>query len=390
MRNLADEGCMFTEAVSVTSTTTPSVASILTGCYPIRHGIRSLSGYRLDNEIVTIAEVLRDIGYHTHAEVTGPLVPQTGLGRGFETWRWRKPNESVHYDWGTRFLGKLRESFLREPFLLLLHLFELHEPRTVPEEFRRKEFGKTTYDQALSALDWWLGELLSLVDRQRTIIILTSDHGERVENNRIVKHVADIYSLPRRILRRVGLARLWPPLNIIGHGFGVREDLIRIPLIVSGYGIRKGLLVDDLVRQIDIMPTIMEIVCASSELSSVQGRSLHPLVTGMTLAPEAAYMEACGITLRNRNNWLASIRTQEWKYIRGLFNTKLPERLYNLKADPTESRNLSKDPLYTQLLEDFRTLMENIQTETPVREQALSAEDQKAVEENLRQLGYID
>ena len=390
MRNLADEGCMFTEAISVTSTTTPSVASILTGCYPVRHGIRSLSGYGLNNNIITMAEVLSDMGYHTYAEVTGALSGKTGLNRGFEIWNWRRLSESVHSNWGQQFLTNLRKGFFQQPYFLLLHLLELHEPRIVPSKFKGRRFGKTTYDQALSAVDWWVGELLSLVDRERTTIVLTSDHGERVENNPIVKYVADIYNLPRRILRRVGLARLWPPLNVIGHGFGVREDLIRIPLIVSGYGIRKGLLVDDLVRQIDIMPTIMEIVCAPSDLRSVQGRSLYPLMTGKTLVPEAAYVEACGITLRNRNNWLASIRTQEWKYIRGLFNTKLPERLYNLKADPTESRNLSKDPLYAQILEDFRALMENIQTGVPVRQEALSAEDQKAIEENLRQLGYID
>ena len=61
----------FTAAIAAATTTTPSVATILTGRYPSDHGIRSLLGYKLQPNVPTLAEILRQHGYHTVAEVTG-------------------------------------------------------------------------------------------------------------------------------------------------------------------------------------------------------------------------------------------------------------------------------------------------------------------------------
>ncbi len=81
---LVQRGAAFRQCVSTTTSTTPSFSSILTGCYPPRHGVRGLQGYRLSSDVTTIAEAFQAAGYHTHAEVTGPLLPETGILRGFE------------------------------------------------------------------------------------------------------------------------------------------------------------------------------------------------------------------------------------------------------------------------------------------------------------------
>ena len=84
MDSLASKGASFTQCICTSTTTTPSFSSILTGCYPPKHGVRGLQGYRLSPSLTTMAEAFAAAGYETHAEVTGPLLPETGVLRGFE------------------------------------------------------------------------------------------------------------------------------------------------------------------------------------------------------------------------------------------------------------------------------------------------------------------
>src|SRR5919198_4317975 len=69
---LVGRGRSFTNAVTVTPTTTPAVASMLTGCYPFEHGLRGLAGYTLPDDVLTLASALSELGYRTEAHVTGP------------------------------------------------------------------------------------------------------------------------------------------------------------------------------------------------------------------------------------------------------------------------------------------------------------------------------
>src|SRR3990170_1080142 len=74
---LATRGASFSQAICTCTTTTPSFSSLLTGCYPPKHGVRGLQGYRLSPDVTTIAEAFGSAGYRTYAEVTGPLLPET-------------------------------------------------------------------------------------------------------------------------------------------------------------------------------------------------------------------------------------------------------------------------------------------------------------------------
>lgn len=80
----ATSSAAFHQCIATSTTTTPSFASILTGTYPPKHGVRGLQGYRLSPSVTTIAEAFKSSGYHTYAEVTGPLLPETGVLRGFD------------------------------------------------------------------------------------------------------------------------------------------------------------------------------------------------------------------------------------------------------------------------------------------------------------------
>ena len=85
----AEQGTAFHQCVCTATTTTPSFSSILTGCYPPKHTVRGLKGYQLSSSVKTAAEVFSAEGYNTYAEVTGPLLPATGILRGFDEARHR-------------------------------------------------------------------------------------------------------------------------------------------------------------------------------------------------------------------------------------------------------------------------------------------------------------
>ena len=85
---LTSGSVVYTQAIASTSSTTLSFACLLTGCYPPRHGIRGLMRYRLA-DVQTLPELLRAHGYHTHAEMTGPLLPEVGLDRRFHSYVFR-------------------------------------------------------------------------------------------------------------------------------------------------------------------------------------------------------------------------------------------------------------------------------------------------------------
>lgn len=97
--SLCQKGTVFSQAISTTTTTSPSVASILTGVYPPVHGIRSLSGYKLNHRMKTLAEVFLENGYNTYAEVTGPLLPVLGLNKGFDEYKLRDRNDNLYSSW---------------------------------------------------------------------------------------------------------------------------------------------------------------------------------------------------------------------------------------------------------------------------------------------------
>ena len=71
----ARKGAAFRQCICSTTTTTPSFSSMLTGCYPPRHGVRGLRGYRLNPSITTMPEAFGLAGYSTHVEAADPLVP---------------------------------------------------------------------------------------------------------------------------------------------------------------------------------------------------------------------------------------------------------------------------------------------------------------------------
>lgn len=175
---LAARGVVFPTAVVETPCTTPSFTNLLTARFSPRHGVQRVWGDRLANDVPMLTRTLADAGYHTCAEVTGPLLPEIGLARGFDEYRYRAPCDYLHTDWGTQLCERLRSGY-RRPWFVLLHLWELHPPRQILPGFDTPDFGATAYDRAVSSLDAQLARVLAAAGDD-TLVVFTADHGEKL------------------------------------------------------------------------------------------------------------------------------------------------------------------------------------------------------------------
>jgi len=343
---LINEGVYFTNAIAVSTTTSPSFASILTGLYPARHGIRQLRGKKLRKNVVTLPQILANNGYFTIAQVTGPLLKILGLDKGFHVYEYRDKEKTVYSDWWRETFKKIKE--LQEPWFFLLHLWELHGHPTVPSEYNSFRYGLCKYVRALVALDRKLGELLSILS-DNTLIVLLGDHGEvypshskktwlRYSADRCLKKCLKI--ILTRLFRVSSVKNLEKSSVKLGHGFSVKDILVKIPLILKHRNLPKGLKIDIQVSHVDIFPTLLDFLGIKYELEySLDGRSLLPIIRGEDFSWRPVICEACGAQLK-REEYELAVRTPRYKFILKPYVRGDKGKLYDLRKDPQEKRNI--------------------------------------------------
>lgn len=382
MDELRETGISCQNTFASATTTTPAVASLLSGLYAEGNGIYSLRRGSLAADAETLATVLGENGYTTHGLVTGPLVPGTGLDRGFDTYECRDESASVFGPWHQEALAELES--LEAPFFAFVHLWELHEKISVPPAFDRPEYGELPYERALSALDPAIRELTEAVPDD-TLIALVGDHGESITHRHNplrlgLKALRDGLKYYLGVDTRGVVSRLnrrldgWGPdiddhFLENGHGENVFDFTANVPFILTGSNIESATVTEQ-VRQIDIAPTIVKQL--GLDLAA-DGQPIEP-AEGVNDRP--AYMRACGASLHRERNWAVAIRHEEAKYV------AYPERdwapgLYDLETDPREFSRI-EDPAMAQRL---RSLL-------PENEVDLADVETLAIEERLKQLGY--
>jgi arylsulfatase A-like enzyme len=384
----ASKGARFTQCVCTTTTTTPSFSSILTGCYPPKHGVRGLQGYQLSPSLTTMAETFARAGYHTYAEVTGPLLPQTGVLRGFAEANHRQAYKVPFFDWRDDVVRKMRG--FPEPWFLLLHIWEVHRPYRSPPDFEKRK-DRAGYEAAVAATDEWLGPVFEAAGDD-TIIAITGDHGEDYPES---ERALQLLRVARKARRTLKMAKWSSSLDDrfaameIGHGFGLYEHLVRVPLIVSGPGVGRAQ-VDQQVRHVDLLPTFADL-CGIPAPDGIDGRSLRPLIEGASLPDEPAYMEAVGVKLGGRR--ILGARTPEWKLLKPLEGGR--PSLYRLDggSPPDEKHNLyGRHPEVAATLEAFvGQIAASERTAAPGAEpgSGMTSEEEAVVEQHLRDLGYL-
>jgi arylsulfatase A-like enzyme/Flp pilus assembly protein TadD len=359
---LARGGVRFEHAHAHNVVTLPSHANLLSGQYPLTHGVRDNSGFRFPRDRPTLATVLKAHGHRTAAFVSAfPLDSRFGLDAGFDVYDDRLGGAETRSallvperrgrETAEAAVGWLRARGDSRAFGFL-HLYEPHFPYAPPEPFA-SSFRREPYQGEVAAADAALEPLLKPIleagDRGRTLVILTSDHGEALGDH-----------------------------GEQTHGIFAYEATLRVPLILYAPRLLAPAVVSAPVRHVDVLPTVLDLLGIQSP-AELDGRSLLPLIAGGSSPATTTYFEA-----------LSSSLNQGWAPLRGVMDSglkyvdlPLPE-LYDMTNDPAESRNLAA--ARPADLERLRGLLSSL------RESEKSLEkmpEDAATLERLRALGYV-
>lgn len=377
------------------TTTTPAVASLLTGSYAERNGVHSLQRGRLSADVPTLAGVLGERGWHTEALVTGPLVAETGLDRGFDAYRHRPERRSLFGAWRTS--ARERLGSLPEPFVAYLHCWELHEDISVPSSYDHERYGDLPYMRALSALDRALEAVVRDLP-ENTLIALHGDHGESLTHRHnplrlLAKSVRDALKYyggvdTRGVVGRLNRALVGYGPDLAdhaienGHGENTFDFTTRVPFVLAGPGIEPATVTAQR-RQIDVLPTLLDALGVDLDTGGDEGTNgaLDGDLDGESILPaeevtdRPAYLRACGASLKHRRNWARAVRHDGAKYVTYPGRDWAPEG-YDLDADPHELAPTIGDPPQARLRRHFP-------------DAALGDAERLDVDDRLRELGYL-
>jgi arylsulfatase A-like enzyme len=365
---------VYSDAIASSSWTKPSVPSLLTSMHPSEHGVlevakgtgRTVRTVGLPAGVPTLSEILQRVGYRTIGLAHNAQLDESlGFSRGFDVF-------TSNAGPGDEILGRLEEL---DPFrggnpvFLYLHYIEPHWPyrgnvtsraeahatgryafhrfkaaqwkelkrslragetKLRPEEAR---FLRWVYRLAAEEADRVVGRCIEWLDRQgaldRSVALLTSDHGEELFDH-----------------------------GLIGHGQSLYEELVRVPLFlrIGGRVAEKvgAEQVGDLVSHVDVLPTLVD--AAGLEIE-------HPVAGSSLLNGAVSGRKYVFSEVKHKRRYHQSIRGSRWKLVRRArfsrdpaangtgddYNNldvlfaerpyRLDHQLFDLSADPTETDN---------------------------------------------------
>jgi arylsulfatase A-like enzyme len=389
---LAEQGVLFERVVSSSSWTKTSMASLWTATHPINHGILQYDQVMPDEALLP-AEILKGAGVRTAGIWrNGWIAPNFGFGQGFDSYVNPKPGlERVELQRGnpsTRVLlgtdedlvtaaREFFDAYGHERFFLYLHLMDVHQ---YVYDSQSTKFGTSymdAYDQSILWTDKLLAVLFgALVDRallDRTLVVITADHGEA-----FLEHGKE------------------------GHARNLYAEVAQVPLLlVPPFGISGGLRIREEVSNVDLWPTLLDLL-GMPGLPNADGRSLVPLIARAAGVPAADPAAADALAARpifsqldrgwgqvgEKTRPLIAVQRGSRKLIHHADNPARSE-LYDRASDPGEKQNLfaaaspERDALVALVDQHLRESKRPFGVEPPKRELSELQRNQ------LKALGYL-
>jgi len=355
---LAARGVLFENSFSAYIPTTPGYSSMLTGRDVMATGMVSLRAKGpLDTSQPTLPEILRDYGY-----ISGCVGFDGGFYRGFDkyapygawvSWEDRPARKAENLNDAAL---PLLEEIAGQPFLLFLRHMDPHSPYLAPPPFDKMFYSKdpcqpgnksmdpvfsfkpfadfhrswmppgitdieyviAAYDSELAYMDACIARILTRLEElgqaDNTLVIVTSDHGETLNDH---------------------------DCHFDHHG--LYEPTLRVPLIFCLPGrLPQGLRPRQYTLLQDQVPTVLDFLGLKKALKSIpfDGISLLPVMRGQRRTTRSEfYISEC--TWMRKRGW----RTRRWKLIDAMepdFHNKPPVELYDLVNDPLELKNLAR------------------------------------------------
>lgn len=396
LARFAAEGIVFERAWSQAPWTLPSLASLHTSLYPSQHGAM-LRESLISEEVVTIAEVLRDAGYRTAAVSSHVFAgSRRGFAQGFDRFDESqiRGHDAVTSSAINGVATEILEDFSRAepaaPFFLWLHYFDPHFSYVRHPEFgfansysgrlgsrikagrlkglqvsgnlteEDREFAAAVYDEEIAHLDAAIGDLLGTLARlglaDDTVIVVTADHGEAfLERGRFF------------------------------HGKDVYEELIHVPLVIGG-AVPDSLRRSRVVRRVEVasVPATLSAI-AGVEGSHFQGSSLLAVaLPGATPLP--VFSEGC--FAGGESDRKVAVAAGDWKLIMRLDDGGY--ELYDLATDPGERHDRfdDRDDRVLRVRGDLLAELERFLALPAAASGSLELSEEQT--RHLRELGYVE
>jgi len=426
---LAREGALFETVIAESSWTVPSHATLFTGFGSQVHGMQ-YEYARLSPARRTIAQILGEHGYRTAGVFSGPyLHPVFGFGRGFASYenvitdagaaaaeagapgdregidRLLEQNAISHRRTTSARVTERAIDFLAsvgsERFFLFLYYFDPHYDYAPPERFwrmfdpdyaghftgedfihngeispgmdpRKLQHLIARYDGEIRFTDEHIGRLVEALNRnglrQKTLILVTGDHGE------------EFFEHENR-----------------GHRRTLFGEVLRVPLIASlPERIPSGSRITRLVRHLDIPATILSY---AGVRESLPGVDLTGILEG-GLPPRGPQLAISRLIRTPGENEWVSLRDESTKYLARRQGTQLTEWMFDLEADPGERAPIvhrttrsAGGNAPSRLEEARRQLLELERSAPPSDDTRLESTDgvvAPELREELRALGYVE
>lgn len=357
---LARRGHLFENAYSHAPITLPSHSSILSGRLPTQHGVRNNIAYAFPADKATLAARLKAAGFATGAFVSSFILDgRFGLGAGFDVYE----DKIVHYGHKVRkeeittrrasettsfFLDWLEERKGGGRFFGWVHFYDAHWPYEPPLPFRQA-YADAPYFGEIASMDLEIGRIVAWLEKnglaERTLVIVTADHGES-----FFEHGEPT------------------------HGFFCYAATTHVPLILSLplYG-EPGRRFRHEVQSIDLVPSVLEAL----------GLPADPQLPGHSLAAtekRTVYAEAM---IPFEDFYLAPVHAlRDQRYS---FYYSSDKELYDLEADPGETRNLYAEK--KDVAERYEELMRERLAEGTAAAGKVHLDQESA--QLLASLGYI-
>ncbi|MFN8549597.1 MAG: sulfatase [Candidatus Eisenbacteria bacterium] len=352
---LASQGMRFETVAAPTTWTLPSHLTLLTALPPERHGVVR-DGLALAQGVRSLAQLFGEGGYATAGFVAGPYLDAGyGFARGFDLYddysvaraTMREAHRVVtspgSYRITSRWLDRWDREGRRRPFFVFLHLWDVHADYNPPEPYASMfrpdrapasegapsavsesvELGAmiARYDGEIAFTDYYLGrvfeQLRAMGEWDRTVVVVTADHGEEFREHGQLGHHKNLYD-----------ETLLVPL------------LIRYPPRVPAAAVHPSL-----VRLMDIAPTLLTLagLARPPDFGLPEARDLSPYFDPKEQPrPRVAFADLDGE--------LGAIRTDGEKLI-ACDGEGTSRECYDLSLDPGETRNLSgSDPVRSAAL----------------------------------------
>lgn len=365
---LGRTGIVFKECYTPAPLTLPAHCSLFTGRYPIAHRVRNNGTYVLPPSERSLARVLKDQGYETAAVVASFTVgAKFGLAQGFDVYdedletgrpilnyTAEIPADRVYAKFARWLEGRAGRKFFG-----WVHFYDAHSPY-VPHGAAPAAGGRSPwslYEGEVRFVDEHVGKIVqALRDKglyEKTVIVIVGDHGEAFGEHK----------------ER-------------GHGIFCYTESLHVPLVLHNPRLFKSpKTVAGRLSLVDIMPGLLELLRVPVP-PAVQGRGFWPLVDGKEKERREIYFES--LFGQEEFNWapLTGLIDGPHKFI------SLPDaELYDVDADPRESRNLLADRQETARAIDkkLEAFVRRTATETGASRRQLSPSDIK----KLTSLGYL-